>query len=191
MPPSRRDDLVDKAMKLFHRRGFHATGIDRILEEAGVAKMTLYNHFRSKEDLILAALARRDDLFFKGFTSFVEDRAPDPKGRLLAVFDALAEWFRRDDFCGCMFISAACEYPRPEDPIHQASIAHKHRMREYVRSLAEEAASDDPDALADQLSLLIDGAIIAAHIAYDKDAARHARNAADAILEVHLPAARA
>ncbi|MDJ0935396.1 MAG: helix-turn-helix domain-containing protein, partial [Kiloniellales bacterium] len=110
MTATRRDHLVDTAAKLFARHGFHATGIDRILAEAGVAKMTLYKHFRSKDELILAALRRRDEEFRNWFRRRVEARADAPRARLLAVFDVLAEWFEQPDFAGCTFVAAAAEF---------------------------------------------------------------------------------
>ena len=91
MALSRRDHLVETALGLFMRDGFHATGIDAILAEAGVAKMTLYNHFKSKDELILAALRLRDEQFLEWLVSAVEARADKPRGRLLALFGALDE----------------------------------------------------------------------------------------------------
>ena len=118
MAASRRDQLIDTALDLFNRNGYHATGIDRILAEAGVAKMTLYKHFGSKDALIQAALERRDERWRAWFRDAVARRAETPRGRLLAVFDALEEWFVRPDFHGCMFIRAAGEYAALDDPIH-------------------------------------------------------------------------
>ena len=89
MAVSRRDHLVDTALEMFCRDGFHATGIDKILAHAGVAKMTLYNHFRSKDELILAALRRRDEKFRNWFMRAVERLGKTPRNRLLAIFDAL------------------------------------------------------------------------------------------------------
>ena len=88
MSSSKRDLLINTALELFSREGFHATGIDRILSESGVAKMTLYNHFKSKDELILAALRRRDETFRNWFMRTVEASAETPRGRLLASFDA-------------------------------------------------------------------------------------------------------
>ncbi len=114
MAVSRRDHLVDTALEMFCRDGFHATGIDKILAQAGVAKMTLYNHFRSKDELILAVLRRRDERFRRAFVRAVERRASAPRDRLLAIFDALGEWFCRNDFTGCTFINASAEYTAQE-----------------------------------------------------------------------------
>ena len=107
MALSRRDHLVETAAELFRRNGYHATGIDRILAESGCAKMTLYKHFRSKDELILAALRRRDEQFRNALMRAVERRAESPRGRLLAVFERLGELIAEPDFSGCMFVNAA------------------------------------------------------------------------------------
>lgn len=183
MPASRRDHLIDTALDLFARHGFHATGIDRILAEAGVAKMTLYNHFRSKDDLILAALRRRDERFRNWFVRAVERRAPDARGRLLAIFDALEEWFGREDFTGCMFVNAAAEYGDRASPIRAACAEHKHLLGDYVRRLAEAAGATDPEGLAQELSLLMEGAVTMANVSGTTEPARRAKAAALPLIE--------
>ena len=183
MPPSRRDHLVDTALTLFQRDGFHATGIDTILAEAGVAKMTLYNHFKSKDELILAALRLRDERFRDWFVAAVEARAEKPRGRLLALFGALDEWINQPDFSGCAFINASAEYGRPDDPVHRAAAEHKRLVRDYVRTIAAEAGAPNPGALADVLDLLMEGAIVSAHVSGRRDAAKLARRAATVLIE--------
>ena len=125
MTSIRRDHLVDTALNLFSRYGFHATGIDRILSESGVAKMTLYKHFKSKDELILAALRRRDELHRNWFMREVERLAAAPRDRLAALFTALETWFQSDEFSGCCFINATAEYSDKDDPIHAAAAAGK------------------------------------------------------------------
>lgn len=186
MPASRRDHLIDTALGLFARHGFHATGIDRILAEAGVAKMTLYNHFRSKDELILAVLRRRDERFRNWFVRAVEHRAADARGRLLAIFDALEEWFGREDFTGCMFINAAAEFSGIADPIQGAAAEHKRLVAGYLAGLAEEAGAKDPERLAFELSLLLDGAIVCAHVCGVSDAAARAQAAAEVLIDTAL-----
>ena len=183
MPPSRRDHLVDTALMLFQRDGFHATGIDTILAEAGVAKMTLYNHFKSKDELILATLRLRDEQFLDWFVAAVEARADKPRGRLLALFGALDEWINQPDFSGCAFINATAEYGRPDDPIHLAAAEHKRLVRDYIRATAEQAGAPDADALADVLDLLMQGAIVSAHVSGNRDAAKIARRAAAVLIK--------
>ena len=186
MAQGRRDHLIDTALTLFNREGYRATGIDRILAEAGVAKMTLYNHFRSKDELILAALRRRDERFRNGFMRAVERRAKAPRQRLLACFDALGDWFEEASFHGCMFINAAAEYGQEDDPVHQACGEHKRLVRGYLTALAKEAGAGDPAALADQLMLLLEGAIVMRHVAGDRQAAVKAKTAGETLVAAAL-----
>jgi len=182
MASLRRDHLVGTALALFSKHGYHATGIDRILAESGVAKMTLYKHFRSKDELILAALRRRDEEFCRWLQAEVESRAATPRERMLAVFDVLETWFKDPEFNGCCFIHAAGEYGRKDDPVHVAAAEHKARMLAYVGELARAAGAANADDMARQLMLLIDGAIVAAHVSGDAAGARSARTLAEALL---------
>lgn len=168
IPP--RERLVEAALRLFHRDGFHATGIDRVLAEAGVAKMTLYNHFKSKEALALAALRLRDLRFRAWLDETTGNRAAaarndGPVGRLLALVDALEEWFADPAFHGCLFINAAAEYGDVEDPIHRAAAEHKAEIVRWLTGLAEGAGAVEPEALATALALIKDGLIVQARIA--------------------------
>ena len=156
---SKRDQLIDTAADLFYRKGFNATGIDTILAAAGVAKMTLYNHFKSKDELILAALRRRDETFRGMLMDYVEGHADSPRARLLALFDAYQDWFEGESFRGCLFINAAAEFAGVSDAVLQIAAEHKKLIHTYVRGLASAAGARDADQLADQLILLIDGAI--------------------------------
>ncbi len=187
MPSSRRDQLVDTALKLFCRRGFHATGIDAILADAGVAKMTLYNHFKSKEELILAALRRRDEEFRNWFMKRVEQHSDDPRKRLLSVFDVLHEWCTAEEFNGCMFINASAEYADPANPIHAAAAEHKRHVLKYVRDLAVAAGADDPDRLAVELVLLAEGAIVWAQTTGETDPIRLASESAVTMIDRATP----
>ena len=183
MAASRRDQLIDTALELFYRDGFHATGIDRILAESGAAKMTLYKHFKSKDALILAALQRSGERFRGWLMCAVERRAETPRDRLLAIFDVLDEWFGRQTFHGCVFVNASAEYAEPDSPIHRACAEHKAVMLNDICSLAAAAGAGDPQALAEQLALLLEGAISLAHVCGKRDAARTARRAAEVLID--------
>ena len=187
MALDRREHLVQTALDLFCRDGFHATGIDRILSESGVAKMTLYKHFRSKDELILAVLRRRDEEFRHWFVRTVERRAKTPRERLVCLFDVLGEWFAETNFTGCTFINAAAEYGEADDPIHASAAEHKRLVRSYIRDLAKAADAADPETLANALTLLIEGAITMAYVAGEKDAAQRARAAAAVLIDAALP----
>jgi len=172
MSISRRDHLVETAMKLFSKHGFRATGIDRVLAESGVAKKTLYNHFRSKDELIIATLQKRDEDFMHfvrdGIARLAPGQTGDPRmARVLALFDAIAEWAGGDNFTGCTFINASAEYPRREDPIHVACANHKKLVTQFIEELIAELPLVDSHRVARQIALLVDGAIVTAHTTCD------------------------
>ena len=175
---SKREQIVSVALKLFYQNGFHATGIDRIIKEAGVSKKTLYNHFKSKDELVLAALRKRDELFRNNLMRKTERLSSTAKERLLSVFDAISEWLQEKDFAGCMFINASAEYSKADNPSHILCAEHKRLVREYIRDLAVQAEMDNPEELSQQLNLLIEGAIVDAHVSGNKDAADQAKNIA-------------
>lgn len=177
---SRRDDLIDTALRLFYRGGFNATGIDKILAEAGVAKMTLYKHFPSKDDLILAVLERRDEQFRAWLVAEMDKAGPDPRTQLLAMFDALESWFNGEafkplGFNGCAFINASSEFGEQQHPAHQAAAAHKQCIVEHLEALCAEAGSQAPRELAEKLALLKEGAISTAHVRGMPEAAQIAK----------------
>ncbi len=182
MASARREHLIDTALSLFQTEGYHATGIDRILAQSGVAKMTLYKHFRSKDDLILAALRRRDESFRNWFVREVERRASAPRDRLLALFDTIGEWLETNGVSGCMFINAAAEYGNCDHPIHVVAAEHKRMLTGYIRSLAADAGAAEADRLARQLYILVEGAIVATQVCSRTDAGSDARDAAEALI---------
>jgi len=183
MSATKKDQLIDTALRIFNSEGFHATGIDRVISESGVARMTLYNHFKSKDELILAVLRRRDENFRNWMMRFVEKKAKTPREQLLAVFDALAEWFNDKAFSGCMFINAAAEFSDPDNPIHRLTTEHKILLRDYLKVLSTRSNARDENSLADGLMLLMEGAIVMRYVAGDRLAARSARAAATVLLK--------
>ncbi len=183
MRPNKRDELVRKALQVFYRDGFHATGMDRLVVETGVSKTSMYKHFRTKEELILAVLRLRDENFRNWFVRRIEELADAPADRLLAAFDALGEWFHEDNFRGCMFIKAGAEYQEADDPIHVQASEHKRLLLEYFTDLCRQAGAPDPDQLACQLLLLKEGAIVTAVLLRSCDPARDAKAAAQVLLQ--------
>jgi AcrR family transcriptional regulator len=185
-PP--RERILQTAARLFYADGFHHTGIDRIIAEAGVAKMSLYQHFRSKDELIGAFLERRDDYWCNWLRERVEALAGTPRARLLAVFEALGEWFASSDFRGCAFINAAAEFSDARHSARVISRQHKERVHAYLKELAEAAKMSRPGELAAQLALLVEGAIVTAQVGDVKDAAPRARAIARKLLPDFQPA---
>jgi AcrR family transcriptional regulator len=185
---AKRDLLVQVALRLFAKHGFHATGIDKIVAEAGVARMTLYKYFKSKDDLIVAALRLRDEDFLIWITSYVEDHGGDAKARLLSTFDALEDWFRGKafpavGFWGCAFINAAGEFADHDHPAHREAAEHKRKVLGFLRELIEEAGYEDAEALAHEFLLLQEGAIATAQVSGDPTSAARAKRVAEKLLE--------
>ncbi len=170
-----RERILSAAYELFSQRGIRAVGIDAVIERSEVARMTLYRHFASKDELVLAFLERREELWTKGWLQTeVEARATDPAARLLAIFEVFDEWFRRDGFEGCSFVNVLLEIGDPANPLHEASAVHLERIREFVAGLAAEAGVRDPEGFARQWHILMKGSIVAAGEG-DRDAALRAR----------------
>jgi AcrR family transcriptional regulator len=178
---SARERLLAAADELFYAEGVHTVGIDRIIEQAGVAKATLYNNFGSKEELVKAYLESRHIGMAEKITRLVE-RQDTPRERLLAVFDAVGELFEQPGFRGCAFVSATAEAPAG-GLIEQASRENRTWVNALFADLAEQAGAADPRGLARQLHLLYDGASLAANLDHDPAAAVYARNAAAALLD--------
>jgi len=183
MRPNKRDELVRNALEVFYRDGFHATGMDKLVAETGISKTSMYKHFRTKDEMILAVLRLRDERFRNWFCRRVEEIADTPRARLLAVFDALHEWITSPRFKGCMFIKAVSEFQDPKDPIHIQSATHKRMLLEYVQTLATEARARDPAALARQLMLLKEGAIVTSVMLGNGSPAIEAKAAATVLIE--------
>jgi AcrR family transcriptional regulator len=158
-----RERILEAAYTLFSRQGVRAVGIDAIVEASGVARMTLYRHFASKDALVLAFLERREERWIHDWLQReVELRAVDPGDRLLAIFDVFDEWFHRPDFEGCSFINVLLEIAEPGHVVHQASRDYLARIRAYVAQLASGAGVSDPDGFARQWHILMKGSIVAA-----------------------------
>lgn len=182
MSASKRDQLVQKALRIFYMNGFHATGMAKLAAETGVSKVSIYKHFRSKEELIQATLRFRDEQFRNWLMRRIEELAAAPRDRLLSMFDALGEWFQSKDYQGCMFIKASSEYQDPGHPIHSTSAQHKRLLLAYVKEQAKKAGAARPDLLARQLLLLKDGAIVTAHLQGPSGVADDARAAAEILI---------
>ncbi len=180
-----REKILETACRLFYESGLHATGIDTIVAQSGVTKMTLYKHFASKQELILAVLQRRDEEWRCWFQQAVEARAEQPAERLLALFDALKSWFEQEDFKGCAFLKAAAEYPDPSHPIHRIVVEHIRRVGDYVVGLTTQACARNPAALADALNLLIMGAIAIAFAGDQRQIVEKAHDSARVLLVAH------
>lgn len=180
--PTKRDELVQKALQTFYQNGFNATGMDMLVKETGISKTSMYKHFRTKEDLILAVLRLRDEHFRNWLYRRMEELADKPRAQLIAMFDALEEWFQEPGYRGCLFIKASSEYQDSTHPIHMQSADHKRMLERHVTELAQKAKMNDPAGLARQLLLLKEGAIVTAHLGHTENPAQDAKSAAIALI---------
>lgn len=182
-----RDRILEKASELFYQEGIHNVGIDRIIAESGVAKMSLYNHFKSKEALIETCLRQRDQNWRSWFQATVEQHSLDPQERLLFIFDVLQAWFKTPDFRGCAFINATVELAQPSHPGYQIALEHKQAIYDYILAQAQAAGIKTPELLARQLFILTEGAIVVAMREDNTIAAQQAKEVAAILLASHTP----
>lgn len=156
------DRILDTAYELFSHRGVRDVGINELIERSGVAKSTFYRHFPSKDALVLAFLALRDQVWTVDLiVSEARRRGSTPEGRLLAIFDVFGDWFQRDDFEACTFINVLLEMGA-DHPLGEASIGYLARIRGHIQSLAEEAKLERTDEFARSWHILMKGSIISA-----------------------------
>jgi AcrR family transcriptional regulator len=179
--PSVRDRILATASDLFYKEGVQNVGIDRIIAESGVAKMSLYNHFKSKDALIAVWLQEQHKSWRIWFQRTVE-RYARKTGELpvLAIFDVLKEWAEKPDFRGCAFINSAVELVDPEHPGYQVSLEHQQAIFDYILSLVKGTGLPNPENLTEQLVILMQGATVVAMMQHqDKaDVAMQAKAAA-------------
>jgi AcrR family transcriptional regulator len=173
-----RDRILESAYELFSRRGVRAVGIEEVIERAAVAKATLYRHFPSKEQLVLAFLERREAVWTHGWVEAeARRRGRTAEEQLLAIFDLFDEWFHRADFEGCSFVNVLLETANRKHPVGRASAEHLKNIRSVLRSLADEAGLRSSDEFARSLHILMTGSIVQASEG-DVDAARRAKEMA-------------
>lgn len=180
--------LTETALSLFYERGVHSVGINEILKSCRVAKKTLYNHFESKEKLVEAAVTLRDSRFINWFSNTLESQ-PAGEAALMAMFDALDDWFNErvpalTPFKGCFFINVSAEYKSDNCSIYALCQQHKRQVREllYPHCSALTSTEKSANALTDQILLLKEGAIIAAHVLGDRNAANNAKQAGNHLI---------
>jgi len=179
--------ILSAAKGLFCREGIHATGIDQILKEAGAAKMTLYNQFGSKEQLVEEVLRSESETWRSWFQAALNTAGKTPRERLDRLFDVLRQWFERDDYFGCAIMNAVAEYPKGDPRIHAIAAEHKAGVASILRDLVAQAGCAKPDELLSELFILLDGAIVAALISGDPRMADVAGRLARLTIATHLP----
>lgn len=161
---SARQRLLETARKLFYHEGIRSVGVDTIVEQSGVGKATLYRHFPTKDDLIVAYLMEmdRDDRQWFEETTTVPGRSP--REQLLAWFESCEQRIKEPGFRGCPFLNAMAEIAEPEHPAYQLAVTHERDLRENLAELSRQAGARDPEQLADQLLLIVNGALASASL---------------------------
>lgn len=177
-----RDRILETASALFYQRGVHAVGVDLVVEEAGVAKTSLYRHFGTKDDLVAAFLAREDEDFWSTWDRAAHVHEGDPEAELDAQLEWIGERIGRPGYRGCPQINVAAEFAEAEHPARKVAAAHKRELRERLKGIAERLGVGRPDELAGQLSLLINGAFVSSQVLEADEAVPVLRGAAHALV---------
>jgi AcrR family transcriptional regulator len=181
---SARERILDASYELFSQHGIRAVGINEVIEHAGVATATLYRHFPSKDELVLAFLEMREQRWTHDLVEAGAQRmGADPEERLLAIFDVFDEWFHRDDFEACSFINVLLEMG-PQHPAGDASVEHLDHIRMIVRRFADEACLRDTESFARSLHILMKGSIVSAAEG-DIEAAQRGKSMARLLIDQH------
>ena len=188
----RRQHLLEVAATLFNNNGYHNTGVDTITKHSGVSKTTLYKYFDSKEEMILEILENQNH----GTLEFIESHVHKSKQQqptlrehqhIPAVFDAVKDWMSQKNFTGCNFINASAEFGKADDPIHHCAARHKTAVRTIILGLLSELPEQQAQSLAEQILILVDGAIVVAHVTMDKSTIDTARLTLNTLLAQHFP----
>lgn len=179
---TKRQTIVDTATRLFSEHGYHAVGTDWIIRESGVAKMTLFRHFPTKNELITEVLAQRAYNALSSMTNAVGAKS-EPLDRLRELFEWHDRWFRSRDFSGCMFVGALSEFHSESGEIIRVAVAQKVNLRLFVQGiLLEIVAPAEVEQLARIIVMLLDGSIMSAVVGDRKDAASDAWTAAEKVI---------
>lgn len=174
--------LLEAASILFYREGINAVGVDTISEKAGVSKRTLYNRFGGKDDLVAQYLRRRDERW-RAYLQEVTEGLADPREELLAVFGAYEQWLIEGDYRGCPFVNAAAELPDSDHPARLVVQRHKKGIENHLAYLAGETGVDEPEALAQRLLILLEGATATAAVRRSPEPLQAARSVALELIE--------
>lgn len=182
----KRKAVLDTATDLFSGNGYHAVGIDRIIAESGVAKMTMYRHFPSKSSLVVEVLKERTRVCEQSLGEFVAD-IEEPEARLKAVFRWHDQWFRSPSFTGCMFAHAASEFSDKTSEINLVSVQQKLQLTAFLRDILKQlVGTRKAGELSRAFIMLLDGATLMAQICGRRTAANEAWAAAQTLLAAAL-----
>lgn len=152
-----REKLLVTASKLFFEQGFHAVGVDKIVAESGITKMTMYKHFPSKDHLIVAILERSNELYWEWFEESIHG-VTEPEKQIIAIFEAVARQHSLSpQSTFCLYQAVAVEYPYPEHIVNKAAVDHKQTIMKRLKNICEQAGLKSPGPLARQLFVILEG----------------------------------
>ncbi|WP_431942634.1 TetR/AcrR family transcriptional regulator [Micromonospora marina] len=180
-----RDRILYTAFRLFYAYGPRGVGVDTVIAESGVAKATLYKHFPRKDDLVLAYLDKVDQAWSGALRAAAAAAGDDARAQLVGMFDALGGACRREGYHGCAFINTAAESPAGS-PVHARTVEHKNAVRAWVTDLARQAGVAEPESLARQLTLLLDGGLAGGVLDGDPAVADAAKRSARVLVDAAL-----
>jgi AcrR family transcriptional regulator len=182
-----RQRLIESARNRFYRDGFRNVGLEQIIDYVGISRTAFYKHFESKDDLMLEVLEGLNTWIQEEFRAMVRQHGGrSAAGQLRALFEVVERVIESDDFHGCIFVNAAMEFPLPHDPAHQAAARNKQAIQDIVHELAERAGAAEPEALAEELCLVMEGVYVTRHVSGRRDAIRIAHRLVDRALAAHL-----
>ncbi|HEX2464068.1 MAG TPA: TetR/AcrR family transcriptional regulator [Thermoanaerobaculia bacterium] len=181
-----REHILDVASGLFYKHGVRNVGIDRIIAESGIARMTLYNHFKSKDLLIEEYLRRASSRWMKWYAGKIERASENPRERILAAFSVLDGWFRSRDYRGCSVTNAMVELADDAHPAAAVKDEYHESLRRLFGGLVSDAGVDDSDELVEELIVVLRGAMISALVDGPQGVAARARRTAEHLLDAHL-----
>lgn len=185
-----REQILTVADELFYQRGVRAVGMDEVVRETGLGKMTIYRQFPTKDELVAAFLARRSARL-RGEVDAAIARARTPRAKILAIVRWIVGGLHQEDFRGCPFQNTSSEFPEPDHPARPVIAAHEDFFRARWRELAAAGGARQPDRMAHELVLLMNGAYATGHVLGVQDASRHVLPMATRVVDAYLPPARA
>ena len=181
-----RQRLLETARELFYREGIRAIGVDTIVERSGVGKATLYRHFPTKDDLIAAYIEQEDRAHLQWFDEIIAASDYSPKDQLLTWFEACDQRIQEPGFRGCPFLNAMAEIAETEHPAYQHAVQHERVLRDRLAHLSRQAGARDPEQLADQLLLVVNGALASAPLFGEASPAHQLKTIAAHLIDLQL-----
>jgi AcrR family transcriptional regulator len=186
MKRNTREHIIATAASLFQARGINSTGVDTIAAEADISKMTLYKYFHTKEDLVLEIISLRSREFYDWLSDRLSKLSDDPAEKLQKLIDCIDEWLQNPECAGLPFMKASAEFPQSDNPVNLLSAELAKEFRTYLTKLAADAGAKSPESLGQQLSMLIEGAILSEQLNKGSGALGYAREAAILLIKSSL-----